>query len=174
MDLAQLGLWFGIIVGVAGGAGFFFGGYISDKLGQRSRRRPFNFLAISMLLAAACNFTVFMAPTAFWCLVMMVVPTIISNFYLAPVLAQAQSLVSLRMRAIASALVLLIINIIGLAMGPLLTGLLSDLLRPIFDHESMRYSLMIVSIVALPWAALHYYLAGRSIEADLVRAAEKD
>jgi hypothetical protein len=56
----------------------------------------------------------------------------------------------------------------------LLTGLLSDLLRPIFDHESMRYSLMIVSIVALPWAALHYYLAGRSIEADLVRAAEKD
>ena len=68
-----------------------------------------------------------------------------SNFYLAPVLSQTQSLVSLRMRAVASSLVLLIINVIGLLIGPPVTGLISDMLEPAYGAESMRYGLLIVS-----------------------------
>jgi hypothetical protein len=89
-------------------------------------------------------------------------------------LAQAQSLVALRMRATTSALVLLIINIIGLAFGPLITGSLSDYLEPRFAEESMRYSLLIVTSVILPWAVWHFYRAGLWIDADLARAAQND
>ena len=78
------------------------------------------------------------------------------------------------MRAMASAVALLIINVIGLALGPLLTGVLSDLLAPRFGEESMRYSLLLVTSVVLPWAGWHYVRAGRTIDADLERAAEKD
>ncbi|MDH3552364.1 MAG: MFS transporter, partial [Gammaproteobacteria bacterium] len=88
--------------------------------------------------------------------------------------SQTQSLVSLRMRAVASSLVLLIINVIGLAMGPPVTGLISDVLEPGFGDESMRYSLLIVSALLLPAAAWCYYQAGRSIDADLQRADEHD
>ncbi len=174
MGLAELGFWLGIIVGIAGGCGFFVGGYIADHIGKSGQRRTFNFLAVAAIASALCNAVVFQATSVAWGLAMMVVPTVISNFYLAPVLAQAQSLVSLRMRAVASALVLLIINSIGLALGPLLTGMLSDALEPAFGAESMRYSLLTVSSVVLPLSAVNYWLAGRTIEHDLSRATEHD
>ena len=174
MGLAELGFWLGIIVGIAGGAGYFGGGLIADRLGNRSRRNSFIFLAASMLLSMLFYVTVFLAPSAGWALGMLALPTVLGNFYLPTVLAQAQSLVSLRMRAVASAIVLLLINIIGLATGPLLTGMLSDALEPTFGSESMRYSLLIVCVVILPWAAWHYVLASRSIDADLARSEEHD
>jgi MFS family permease len=174
MGFAELGLWLGLIVGIAGGLGFFCGGYFADRISRQGERRAFGFLALAMIIAAAFYVTVFLAPSSSSALLMLIVPTVISNFYLAPVLAQAQGLVSLSMRAVASALVLLLINSIGLALGPVTTGALSDLLTPRFGVESMRYSLLIIGVVILPWAAVHYVLAGRTIEADLERAAEYD
>ena len=174
MGLAELGFWLGIIVGIAGGAGYFGGGVIADKLGRESRRKSFNFLALASLVSMLFYVTVFLAQSSGWALAMLVLPTGLANLYLATVLAQAQSLVSLRMRAVASALVLLLINIIGLACGPLFAGMLSDALEPSFGAESMRYSLLIVCVLILPWAAWHYVLAGRSIDADLGRAREQD
>jgi len=75
---------------------------------------------------------------------------------------------------VASSLVLLIINVIGLAMGSPITGFISDSLEPRFGAESMRYSLLIVSTVLLPVAAWCYFRAGNSIEQDLQRADEQD
>ena len=174
MDLAELGFWLGIIIGIAGGFGFFVGGYIADTVGRERRQTSFRFLTLAMFVAAVFSVLVFLASSAFYCLLLLVIPAAISNFYLAPVLAQAQGLVSLRMRSVASALVLLIINVIGLALGPLLTGMLSDALEPALGIESMRYSLLIVSAIVLPWAGVHYFLAGQAIDADLVNATEHD
>jgi hypothetical protein len=78
------------------------------------------------------------------------------------------------MRAVASSLMLLIINVIGLAMGPPITGIISDLLQANLGTESMRYSLLLVSSVMLPLAAWCYFRAGKFIEQDLQRADEKD
>jgi hypothetical protein len=89
-------------------------------------------------------------------------------------LSQTQSLVSLRMRAVASSLVLLVINVIGLALGSPITGFISDMLEPSFGSESMRYSLLLVSTTLLPLAAWCYYRASHSIEQDLLRAGERD
>ncbi len=70
------------------------------------------------------------------------------------------------MRATASALLLFVINIIGLAVGPALTGALSDALEPSFGDDSLRYALMIVSM-ALGWSAFHFHRAGKTLVADL-------
>ena len=51
---------------------------------------------------------------------------------------------------------------------------LEDALEPRFGEESMRYSLLIVTVIVLPWAVLHYYRAGKWIDADLARATEHD
>ncbi|HEX5788699.1 MAG TPA: hypothetical protein VFY03_10995, partial [Woeseiaceae bacterium] len=174
MGYAESGFWLGIVVGIFGSAGFFFGGYIADQVGRGGQRRAFQFLAAAMLCAAVANAAVFLTGSAVVCLALFTLPMIVSNFYLAPVLAQAQGLVSLRMRALASALVLLVINTIGLGLGPLTAGLLSDLLEPRFGAESIRYSLLAICVAILPWAAWHYYCAGRTVEADLARATEND
>jgi len=174
MDVAVLGFWLGLIYGIAGGFGFFMGGYFADHFGRNNHRSALAFIGLAQAVSAILFAAVFLAPTVTWCLILLVVPAVTSNFYLAPVLSQTQSLVSLRMRAVASSLVLLIINVIGLALGPPVTGLISDVLEPGFGDESMRYSLLIVSVLLLPAAAWCYYQAGRSIDGDLQRADEHD
>ncbi len=172
--MLEIGTWLGLILGFAGGAGFFFGGYISDRLGQSSHRRSLTFISVAMLITTLLMSSMFLASTWQLSLLFFVLPAATMNVYLAPVLALTQGLVSIRMRATAASLVLLIINIIGLAIGPQVTGILSDLLAPQFGDESIRYSLLLVTILILPWAAVHYFLAGRKIDTDLARATEAD
>jgi len=174
MEIAELGRWLGLILGISGGAGFFFGGYFADHLGRGSHRHAFNFIALTVLITAGLLAMMILSETWQMALLLFIVPAATMNVYLAPVLAQAQSLVALRMRATTSALVLLIINIIGLASGPLITGALSDALELQFAEESMRYSLLLVTSVILPWAVWHYYRAGKWIDGDLARATEHD
>jgi len=174
MEIAVLGFWLGMIYGIAGGFGFFMGGYVADRIGRSGHRRAMSFIALAMFVTVFFNAAVFLSSSVLWCLALLVIPSVTSNVYLAPVLSQTQSLVSLRMRSVASSLVLLIINVIGLALGPPVIGLISDVLESGYGQESMRYSLLIISSVLLPLAAWCYYRAGKSIEHDLQRAGEHD
>ena len=174
VGIAVIGFWLGLIYGIAGGAGFYFGGYFADRIGRAGHRKAMEFIALSTVASALFYGGVFLATSVTVCMTLLVVPAVIANFYLAPVLSQTQSLVSLRMRAVASSLVLLVINVIGLAMGSPITGFISDLLEPTLGVESMRYSLLIVSSVMLPLAAWCYFRAGKYIDQDLQRADEQD
>jgi len=174
MPVDEVGIYLGLIIGIVGGSGFFLGGYIADHLGQSNHRRALSFIGVTVLLTAVPYAAMFLSDSWQIALLLFLVPAATANVYLAPVLSQAQGLVSLRMRAMASALALLIINVIGLALGPLLTGVLSDVLEAQFAEESMRYSLLIVTSIILPWAGWHYIRAGRTIDADLERAAKHD
>jgi predicted MFS family arabinose efflux permease len=174
MPVDEVGIYLGLIIGIVGGSGFFLGGYIADHLGQSNHRRALSFIGVTVLLTAVPYAAMFLSDSWQIALLLFLVPAATANVYLAPVLSQAQGLVSLRMRAMASALALLIINVIGLALGPLLTGVLSDVLEARFAEESMRYSLLIVTSIILPWAGWHYIRAGRTIDADLERAAKHD
>ncbi len=174
MDTATLGRWLGLILGIAGGAGFFFGGYVADRFGARTRRTSLTIIAVTVLFTALPQVLMLLSTSWQLALLLFIIPAATSNVYLAPVLAQTQGMVALRMRAMASAIVLLVINVIGLALGPWVTGMISDGLVPAFGADSMRYALLTVSAVVLPWAAYHYYRAGRTIDSDLARAAEYD
>ena len=122
------------------------------------------------MIAWVLIFPVYLMDDVSWVLALFFLPIVFSNSYLATTIAQVQSMVGLRMRAVASAFLFLILNIIGLGLGPQVTGLLSDFLASGYGHESMRYSLLIVGAVVGPWSALHYFLAGRHIDEDLARA----
>jgi hypothetical protein len=77
------------------------------------------------------------------------------------------------MRATAAAIMLFIINIIGLGFGPQLVGIASDLLRPTFGNDSLRYALMFTSVINV-WAATHYILAGYALAREKnAKAAEQ-
>jgi len=84
----------------------------------------------------------------------------------------AHGLVGLRMRATASAILFLILNIIGLGLGPWSVGLLSDFLEPSFGIESLRYAMMFLTPIAMFWSATHFYLASRSLREDLAAAPD--
>jgi len=170
----SIGVWLGLIYGVAGGLGFYLGGFFADQIGRHSQRQALAFIAAATIVATGFNAAVFLSTSLLWCLLLLIVPSVISNFYLAPVLGLTQSLVSLRMRAVASSLVLLIINVIALLIGQPVTGVISDLLAAETAAQSMRYALLIVSAIGMPAAAFCYWRARTWISGDLQRAGEKD
>jgi MFS family permease len=169
MNLSTIGTYLGLILGIAGGLGFAGGGFVADKIGRNSVRRSFNAIATSLLISWLIHFPVFFASSGEMSLLFFIIPVVFSNVYLATTFAQTQSLVPLRMRAVASALILFILNSIGLGFGPLLAGALSDYLAAGYGAESMRYSLLIIAIITGPWTAFHYFMAGKHIEYDLAR-----
>ena len=169
MSLAEVGLYLGLILGIAGGLGFAGGGYVADKVATRQRKYSLWLVSVATMFAWLFVFPIYLLDNAYWVLAAFVMPAIFSNFYLATTFAQVQGLVGLRMRAVASALLLFLLNIIGLGLGPMSTGILSDLLRESFGDDSLRYSLLIIGAVIGPWSAWHYFVAGRHIEADLDR-----
>lgn len=173
MTLAQVGVYLGLVLGIAGGLGFAGGGFAADRLGRSGQRVALLGVCAAMLFGWLFVFPVFLVESKAVVLVLFVIPAVFSNFYLATTFAQTQGLVRLRMRAIASALMLFILNMIGLGLGPYVTGVISDLFASQFGQDSMRYALLLVIGVAYPVSALHYFLASRTIEADLARVDER-
>lgn len=172
MSLTEVGIYMGLVIGIGGGLGYAGGGFIADKVARRSKKHSLWFVSLGTMFAWFFGFPIYLLDNQYIVLALLIVPAIFSNFYLATTIAQTQSLVRLRMRAVASAILLFILNIIGLGLGPQLTGILSDVLSQYFANDSMRYSLLIVVSVAYPWTALHFYIAGKSLSADLKRVDE--
>ncbi|MFT5011430.1 MAG: hypothetical protein ACJAX5_001942 [Patiriisocius sp.] len=92
---------------------------------------------------------------------------ILGPMYLGPTFAMTQSLVTPAMRALASAIVLFVLNLIGLGLCPVADGTLSDFLKPEYGEMSIRYSLFTLAVVGNFWSAIHYYLASHTLRADL-------
>jgi MFS family permease len=94
-------------------------------------------------------------------------PAILAGLYLGPTFAMTQALVPPRMRAQAAAVLLLILNLIGMGLGPQFVGVLSDALAPRFGAESIRWALLATIVVGALWSALHYFRAARTLREDL-------
>ena len=137
----EVGFWFGIINGAAGIFGTWLGGYLADRFGARNRRHVLTAPAIAMAVAAPIAFLAYQASTWQVALVLLIVPTLCNSLYYGPTYSAAQGLVPLRARAIAAAVVLFFQNLIGLGLGPLFFGMLSDMLQPSYGEESVRYVL---------------------------------
>ena len=99
-------------------------------------------------------------------------PGVLANAYLGATIATVHGLVGLKMRALASAILFFILNIIGLGAGPSSVGLLSDLLQPSFGVESLRYALLILVPLAICWSCFHYVMAARYVREDLAAAPD--
>ena len=172
MSTGELGTWLALIIGVGGAAGVFGSGVVADRLGRRDVRWYMWMPAIACGIAIPFQFGVYLATGAHVALVMAIVPAVLSNAYLGATIASVHNLVGLRMRALGSAILFFIINIVGLGAGPSSVGLLSDLLQPTYGTDSLRYALLILVPVALTWSGIHYLLAARYIREDLDRAPD--
>ena len=137
----EVGFWFGVINGAAGIFGTWLGGYLADRFGAKNRRHVLTAPAIAMAVAAPIAFLAYQASTWQVALVLLIVPTLCNSLYYGPTYSAAQGLVPLRARAIAAAVVLFFQNLIGLGLGPLFFGMLSDMLQPSYGEESVRYVL---------------------------------
>jgi predicted MFS family arabinose efflux permease len=166
----QIGLILGPIVGVLGGCGALLGGYLADRLSARDRRWNAWVIAFAKFGAAPLVVGFYLSDDFMMALVFYLPATVLGAFYLGPSFAMVQSLAPLAMRSTASAIMLFILNLVALGLGPLMVGMLSDLLKPSFGTDSLRYALLTLSLLNV-WAAYHYIVAGRAYARETAQAA---
>jgi len=172
MPIEDIGIWLGLSGGFGGLAGTLAGGYLSDKLANRDGDARWHLWIplYSTIFAIPFYLLTFLyMDTGSYAALSWFVPAFIGGMYLGPCLSMTQSLVGLRMRAVASAILFFIINLIGLGLGPLITGMVSDSFKPQYGDESIRFALASMTVVNL-WCAVHYLYACRTLREDLAQA----
>jgi predicted MFS family arabinose efflux permease len=172
MTVSEAGYWIAVLSAIAG-FGTFLGGFFSDRLSVRfNDRRWYMWVpGIATLLCVPFQFLAYLSPER-----AVVLPSFVGLMFMAavffgPSFAMTQALATLRMRSVATSLLLFIQTLIGNGLGPSITGLISDRLAPSFQQNSLRYALVMIGVVNV-WAAVHYLMGSRTLRQDL-EATEK-
>jgi MFS transporter, Spinster family, sphingosine-1-phosphate transporter len=145
----EVGLYFGVVNGIAGILGTWLGGRIADRWGATNRRHVLTSPAVGMAIAIPIAYLGYSAGDWRVALVLLFVPTALNSLYYGPVYSSVQGLVPLRSRAMASAVLLFFQNLIGLGFGPLLFGMLSDAIKPSFGEDSVQVVLYTATLLGL-------------------------
>jgi MFS family permease len=171
MASGEAGSWLALFSGTAA-VGTFCGGFLCDRVSVRTNDRRWymwvpGYATIAMV---PFQFASYLAGSLGVMVPSFVVMLTLGSFFFGPSFAMSQGLAPLRMRAVATSLLLFIQTLVGLGLGPLIVGIISDYLKPsIGDAQGLRYGLVCVGVVNL-WAAFHYFRAARTVREDLIRA----
>ncbi len=166
-DLVQASQFFGAVLLIGGVVGVMAGGLLADRLGGRDRAYYAWLPGLAFFLGAplfAAGITSSDWKLAF---ILFLLPQALAYIWLGPVLSAVQHLVVPAARSTASALFLLINNLIGLGGGIYALGALSDFLTPIYAEEALRYS-MLYALGLYGIAALLMTFAGPALRKDWV------
>ena len=145
----EVGLYFGIVNGAGGILGTWMSGKIADRFGHTNRKHVLTAAAWGMLLVAPTAILGYSMADWRAALFLLFVPNFLGSLYYGPTYSSVQGLTSPQSRAMASAVLLFFQNLIGLGLGPLAFGMLSDAIKPSFGEDSVRYVLYAASLMSL-------------------------
>jgi MFS family permease len=167
MSVAEASYWIAVLAAIAG-VGTFLGGFLSDLLSRRTNDRRWYMWVpgVATLLCVPFQFLAFLSTSLAVALPSFVGLMLMAAVFFGPSFAMTQALATLRMRSVATSLLLFIQTLIGFGLGPSVTGFISDRLAPAYQVDSLRYALVIIGVVNL-WAAVHYMLGARTLKQDL-------
>ena len=168
---AEMSGFLALVFGVGSGLGIFLGGIIADYFGRRNVNLIPRVVAAAILFGLPFGAAVYLVEDSALVFAIIGIPAAAGGAYLGPSMALVQSLVGVRMRTVASAFFLFVLNLIGMGAGSALIGALSDALTPRYGADALRYTLLIVMVFNL-WAAYHYWRAGAYVADGLKRAQE--
>ena len=161
LQTGELGTWLAIAYGIGGLLGTWFGGEMAARYAANNERLQLKAIAVLYMIFGVLIATVYMTPDYRLAFAIFSVAVFGGAAGNGPIFAASQTLVSWRMRAMSIALVLFFSNLIGLGLGPLAVGALSDALRPWLGEESLRYSL-VAFCPGYFWAAWHFWQSSRT------------
>jgi MFS family permease len=160
----------GLIGGTAGAVGALLGGFIADRYGARDLRAYVSVPAVAALATIPIYIFAVTTEYAVLGLGVLAINAILGTLWYGPVYATAQSIVPPHMRATAAAILLFIINLIGLGLGPLAVGALSDVLAKVWEFgaaEGIRWALIFATLPNIVAFGLFWW-ARKSIRNDIV------
>ncbi|WP_460551154.1 spinster family MFS transporter [Ferruginibacter profundus] len=148
MGTAEIGTWLSLIVGVSGLLGSIAGGKLIDKYGVLNIKYYLWFPAIANLISIPFLLVVFLSSNKLLVLVAYIVPSLLSSMFLGTAFALIYRVVANDVKALATSICMFIVNLLGISMGPLIIGFLSDLMAASLGTFSLRWALMLALVVS--------------------------
>jgi predicted MFS family arabinose efflux permease len=141
MALEEVAIWYALVVGVAMSGGIFVSGRMIDRFTRRSKVAYATLPAISLVLAIPFYIGFVWASSWQTALLFLIGPTFLNYFYLSSVVTLVQQEVQPNQRVMSGALLLLVMNMIGLGLGPTYVGAASDFFRATNPDNSLQLAL---------------------------------
>jgi MFS family permease len=165
-----LGLSLGIIGGTTGVIGAWLGGYLADKLGAKDIRAYVIVPGVASVISIPIYIIGISVGDVWAAIWILAIPALLGTLWYGPVYATAQSIVEPQMRATTAAVILFVINLIGLGLGPVAVGAMSDIFAGpmgMGEAQGVRWALIVSSLFGLI-AAYLFWRASKTIKADMV------
>jgi MFS family permease len=169
LDIGTIGAWMALTTGFGGGLGSFCGGWMADKFGAKDVRWYLWVPAILTSLLVPVQLAILLSGEVYFALIMTAPFHFLSAAYLGAVLAVSHNLVNGRMRAMTSAVLFFVLNLIGLGLGPVIVGFLSDVFTRNGMVAPLGTAMLICGTVAAIWSVTHYILAANKVREDIAR-----
>jgi predicted MFS family arabinose efflux permease len=166
MGLIERSTYLALVLGICGVLGNLMAGTLIDRLSRRDVRWAVWVPAIGYIIVIPVTVVALLTDNRDLCLFLMPIAFLVPTLYLVSLWTLTTGLVGSRTRAFASALLLLILTLIGIGGGPSVAGALSDWLKPSFGDDSLRYALLLGPVLAV-WMVIHFFLAGKTLAQDL-------
>lgn len=165
MPLSAMATWFAPAAGITFGVGIVGGGWLVSRAARKSPRAYGTIPAIATAILIPTFIAALLVDSWQVSLALMLIPMAACTAYVAPALALVQNLTPPRSRATAAAVLMLMFNIVGLGLGPLFAGIVSDALKPDYGDESLRWALMALMPFAVA-AGIAQYAMTPHLEKD--------
>ncbi|HEV7658685.1 MAG TPA: MFS transporter [Allosphingosinicella sp.] len=156
MSLSEVAIYYALLVGLGIGGGIYLSGRLVDRLAPRSKRAYAFIPAVGLAIAIPFFVGFVWAPTWPLALAFLAVPMCCNYFYLSPAVALVQAEVRPNQRVLSGALLLLVMNLIGLGLGPTYLGAMSDWFRP--DHPANSLQLAFYTLIPFYFVAIGLFL----------------
>jgi MFS family permease len=162
LSLTEIAATIGPIRGLCGLAGALLGGLLIDRLGRRAPHWRMRIPAVACLCLGPAEALFALSDAQPVWLGAFAVSAFLLLIHQGPVFAGIMAIAPLRSRAVATSILLFCSAMFGQAVGPLLVGVMNDVLEPGFGAQGIRYSMLIIAATAV-LAGLSFLLAGRFI-----------
>jgi predicted MFS family arabinose efflux permease len=169
MTITQVGLALSLLTGVGGALGTYLAGMFADLFAKSDVRWNMYVPICCAMIAIPCTPIFLLSANTGVALAALAGPSLVGAAFVGPAYSMSQTMVPLRMRARSAAILLFILNIIGLGTAAPIVGGISDLLQPALGSDSLRYALM-TGTVTHAIGAICYWRASRTLEPDIARA----
>ena len=139
-SLIHTGQFMGSLLLIGGTAGVFAGGWLADRLGRGDHGWYARLPAIAWAITVPTFAAGLLSPSPWLAWPLLLIPNALNILWLGPITTAVQHLVPVRLRASAGGCFLFLNNLLGLGVGPLLMGTLSDRLKAGYGIDSLRYA----------------------------------
>lgn len=173
LNTGEVGTWLGITEGIAGIVGTVVGGELASRYAANNEPLQLKAMAWSLVSFGLFSTFIYISPNKYVAFGLNGLANLGLSLANGPLFSTVQTLVPSRMRATSIAVIYMFANFIGMGLGPLAVGALSDVVRQWEGEESLRYVLMISS-PGYFWGAWHLWRASKTVLRDLPKCPDGD